>query len=273
MVVTDLDGTLLDDDHRLSPGNREALLRLGRARVLRAVATGRSLYSACQVMHRDFPVDYLIFSSGAGVVSWPAQQLLRARDLDHAAAVDAVSVLRRCGMDFMLHEATPANHRFFYHLSGGGAPDFHRRISRYTDHCRSWPETGPGRGPFSQLLAIEGPEARVRLDELRAALAPLHVVRTTSPLDHASYWYEIFAPGVNKADGARWVLERYGVDPSQVLAVGNDFNDEDLLEWAHEARVVANAPAELRDRFGEAPSNVADGFSVATARWLSVRSG
>lgn len=273
MVVTDLDGTLLDDTHRLSPGNREALLRLGQARVLRAVATGRSLFSACQVMGPDFPVDYLIFSSGAGVVSWPARQLLRARDMDHAAALNAVDVLREAGMDFMLHEATPANHRFYYHVHGGGSPDFHRRIGRYAGHCRSWPEAGPGPGPFSQLLAIEGPEARLRLEELRAVLAPLHVVRTTSPLDHASCWYEIFAPGVNKADGARWVLERYGVDPGQVLALGNDFNDEDLLEWAHEARVVANAPAELRRRFGEAPANVADGFSVATARWLSGRSG
>lgn len=275
MVVTDLDGTLLNDRHQLSVGNREALVRLAHLGVVRVVATGRSLYSACHVMDRDFPVDYLVFSSGAGVVSWPARELLRARDMEHGAALDAAEVLREAGLDFMLHDATPANHRFFYYQSDGrGAgtnPDFHRRIGRYTDHCQAWPEAGPGNGPFSQLLAIEGSRARVRLEELRATLSPLHVVRTTSPLDHASYWYEIFAPGVNKADGARWVLERYHLDHRHVLALGNDFNDEDLLDWAHQARVVANAPAELRQRFDTAPANVEDGFSVAVGQWWSER--
>ena len=40
LVVTDLDGTLLDSASRLSDANREALETLGRNGVVRAVATG-----------------------------------------------------------------------------------------------------------------------------------------------------------------------------------------------------------------------------------------
>ena len=82
LVVTDLDGTLLDSASRLSDGNREALETLGRNGVVRAVATGRSLYSARLVMLEDFPVDYLAFSSGAGIVSWDDGRLLRSLAMD-----------------------------------------------------------------------------------------------------------------------------------------------------------------------------------------------
>ena len=50
MVVTDLDGTLLDAGARLGAENRQALERLGEAGSLRVVATGRSLHSAEAVL-------------------------------------------------------------------------------------------------------------------------------------------------------------------------------------------------------------------------------
>ena len=79
--------------------------------------------------------------------------------------------------------------------------------------------------------------------------------------------YEVFAEGVSKADGAAWLLERHGIDRRRVLALGNDFNDESLLAWAAESRVVANAPAALRQRFDVVPDNQEHGFSVAVDAW------
>ena len=66
MVITDLDGTLLNSGRIVSPENRRALERLGELGVVRVIATGRSLFSFNKVIERDFPVDYLLFSSGGG---------------------------------------------------------------------------------------------------------------------------------------------------------------------------------------------------------------
>ena len=46
LVVTDLDGTLLDTGARLGDTNRRVLEQLGENGCLRVVATGRSLHSA-----------------------------------------------------------------------------------------------------------------------------------------------------------------------------------------------------------------------------------
>jgi hydroxymethylpyrimidine pyrophosphatase-like HAD family hydrolase len=49
------------------------------------------------------------------------------------------------------------------------------------------------------------------------------------------------------------------------VAVGNDYNDRDLLEWAHQAYVVANAAASLKRRYTVVASNDDQGFAQAMA--------
>ena len=90
-------------------------------------------------------------------------------------------------------------------------------------------------------------------------------VLTTSPLDHRSRWIEIFPPAASKSLAAEWLRTRHGVDHDEVVAVGNDYNDRDLLEWARHAYVVANAAPSLRARYAVVASNDDEGFAEAMA--------
>ena len=112
IAVTDLDGTLLDGSHRLSRANRAALHTLGEAQILRVVATGRSPFSARKVIDSEFPIDYLVCSSGAAILSWPQNDLLKSTDLPGSRAIQVAHRLKELELDFMLHAATPENHRF-----------------------------------------------------------------------------------------------------------------------------------------------------------------
>ena len=96
----------------------------------------------------------------------------------------------------------------------------------------------------------------------------MHVVRTTSPLDHASTWIELFPDGVSKAHASDWIRERHVIDPARTVAVGNDYNDLDMLEWAAHAYVVSNAPPSMRERFAVVRANDDEGFTDAVRRFL-----
>ena len=65
MVVTDLDGTLLQNDHSISKEDLETLLLLGELGICRVAATGRNLYKVRLALKPADPFDYVICSSVA----------------------------------------------------------------------------------------------------------------------------------------------------------------------------------------------------------------
>ena len=263
LVVTDLDGTLLDSTSRLSDANRATLEALGRNGVVRAVATGRSLYSARRVMHEDFPVDYLAFSSGAGIVSWDDGRLLRSLAMDAGIVSRLVARLRGLALDFMVHHAVPDTHCFHFFRSSDRNRDFDRRIELYDRFAQRGHDGACGGIEVSQLVVIEPPGGVSHLDLLAREFEDVHVVRTTSPLDHASTWIELFPVGVSKAHASDWLRDRHSIDHGRTIAVGNDYNDLDMLEWARRACVVSNAPETMRSRFEVVGANDEDGFTDA----------
>ena len=268
VVVTDLDGTLLDSASRLREANRRTLETLGRNGVVRAVATGRSLYSARLVMREDFPVDYLAFSSGAGIVSWPDGRLLHSPAMDPDLVSRLVARLRDLRLDFMVQHAAPDSHRFHFVRSSRRNVDFERRIERYRQFAEPLHDGVAAEVDVSQFVVIEPPGTRSHMERLARESDDVHVVRTTSPLDHASTWIELFSVGVSKAHAADWIRGRHAIEPACTVAVGNDYNDLDMLEWAAHACVVANAPPSMRERYTVVRANDRDGFTEAVCRFL-----
>ncbi|MBT8493737.1 MAG: HAD family hydrolase [Deltaproteobacteria bacterium] len=268
MMVTDLDGTLLDGQSLLSEDNRQALDELREHGVVRVVTTGRSLYSARKVIDDEFPIDYLSVSSGALVLDWRTRSILDSHDMSVEQAAPAIRALFDRGIDFMIHQGTPDNHHFVYHRTGSPNPDFERRIDRYREFAGEW-DREPPTGNICQLLGVEPASIPSHYRELVAELADLNVVLTTSPLDHQSRWIEIFPPHVSKASSARLIAKRHGIAHECIAAIGNDFNDRQLLEWAHRAFVVANAPTELREQYAVVASNDDNGFGEAARLLLA----
>jgi Cof subfamily protein (haloacid dehalogenase superfamily) len=269
LFITDLDGTLLRSDRSFARRDCRALQRLGEAGFVRVLATGRSMYSLSSLSIDDLPVDYVVFSTGAGVVQHPQGRLIRQKNLPASQVEFACRVLLRLGLDFMIHQPVPDNHRFVFVAANSGNSDFERRISIYRQFASPLNDS-PGRfNPASQLLAVV-PRGRAlsSLAEVKRQITELNVIRTTSPLDGESTWIEIFPAGVSKGETMAWLAARLGIEPENTVSIGNDYNDQDLLEWSAAGYVVANAPAALRKRFKTVASNDQGGVAQAADDWL-----
>lgn len=272
-VVTDLDGTLLDSEQCVGGTDRRTLEDLGRRGITRIAATGRSLYSALAVLTPDVPIDFLVHSSGAGILSWPEQRAVRVVHMAPPAAIRLTRELVSRGLDFMLHRALPQNHHFYTQRVRADNHDFERRLQRYLAFASALPSALSEDEPMSHAVVIEPPPAPGRHRELLDALPEFQVIRATSPLDGKSTWIEIYPLGVNKAAASAWIHERQGGGAALSMAVGNDYNDVELLDWANLAFVVNGAPAELRARYATVPSNDEGGFTEAVRRALHASEG
>lgn len=273
MFITDFDGTLLRDDKRLADADISALEALGTRGIPRIIATGRSWDSFREIMEklgfmgpgRVLPVDYVIFSTGAGIMAFPQADLIQQSSLG-GADVDCITrYFEDQGLDYMVHKPIPNTREFVFRSHGRSNPDFWSRIELYR-YCASamGPKKLNGFGRATQVLAVVPKnEALGVVTKARQALTGFSVIKATSPLDNRSVWIEVFPRSVSKSQAASWLGKRLGAAPANVVALGNDYNDQDLLDWAGRGFVVDNAPTDLKSRFRTVSSNNRCGVAQA----------
>ena len=269
MIIADLDGTLLNNNREVSLTDMKTLFWLGEHNIIRVIATGRNFFSLSKVLKDNFPIDYLIFSSGAGVYDWKNKTLMHSQYIPDYEVKQISEILINHKVDFMIHEMIPENHRFVYYRSGNHNPDFERRIKVYNDFAV---ELNPKKESYQhacQILAVF-PNDISLFDEIKQKFSDIKIIRTTSPLDGDSIWMEIFPEIVSKGYGINWLCKELNIDPVKTISIGNDYNDIDMLEYTAEKFVVDNAPDDLKEKFPVCKSNQENGFTDVVLRFFDV---
>jgi Cof subfamily protein (haloacid dehalogenase superfamily) len=91
-------------------------------------------------------------------------------------------------------------------------------------------------------------------------------IRTEYPARDLSI-LDLLPPGVSKGWALERLATRLGVDRQETMAIGDNWNDVDMLEWAGQGVLMGNAAAELRTMaktrgWEQAPPNDEDGVAV-----------
>jgi hydroxymethylpyrimidine pyrophosphatase-like HAD family hydrolase len=85
-------------------------------------------------------------------------------------------------------------------------------------------------------------EKALKASELSTAC---EAVRTEYPARDLSI-LDLLPPGVSKGWALERLATRLGVDRKETMAIGDNWNDVDMLEWAGQAVMMANAAQDLR---------------------------
>jgi len=269
MVITDLDGTLFNDQQKVDQENIDTLQALAEKNIIRVVATGRNLYSALNRLDEDFPIDYMIFSSGAGIYNWKNKKLIHSDYLPRDKVEYIANLLVEYNIDFMVHEMIPDNHKFVYYRGNKDNPDFERRFQIYKDFAEPLDPLKETYQHSCQVIAITKDKEDL-YTLLNHKIQGVKIIRATSPLDGESIWIEIFPEGVSKGHGVDWLCRYTGVDPSKTLGIGNDYNDLDLLNFTALSYVVDNSPDELKNFYPTCRSNQECGFTDAVKQTIDM---
>ena len=266
MILTDLDGPLLNSAGKISEENLAMLLELGRQNVVRVAATGRNLHSARQVVDHSLPFDYLIFSTGAGISAFADDKILCAHELPAHYIQALAKFFIASSVDFSIHHPIPDNHLFHWFAAPQPTSDLLTRLAHLKDFASQGPYELINRA--TQFLAISLDGLGI-IAELQNLFPHLSIIRTTSPLDRTHVWIEVFPAAASKGHAARWLCNELGIDKRNTMSIGNDYNDLAMLEWTAHGYVVANGPEDLRRRFSPAPANDEHGFAAAAKLWLT----
>ncbi|MEX0846168.1 MAG: HAD family hydrolase [Ilumatobacteraceae bacterium] len=263
LLATDLDGTLLGPSGTLSDRNIQALRAAHDAGVLVVFATGRPPFMVEELVSRVGPaVSYGVLANGSVVCSFPDQQVLRSVEFDLATAVRVIEQLRDYDTRYGFALATDTGFTF--------EAGFVERMPAATLG------TPVADVLTSAHLATEALKLMVWHDHHRAhellALLPTLLDHALAVTHMGADCVEVGPAGIDKAIALAWLCERLGIDRSDVVAFGDEYNDHEMLRWAGHSVAMANAGEVTRALCHETTSsNADDGVAVVIERLLGSR--
>ncbi len=246
ILFLDFDGTLFQPKTFISDTDLKLLKHLA-GKIIRVIATGRSLFSIKKVINDSFPIDYLIFSTGVGIMDWRKKIILHSDELDGFLVDAIITLLRQKEFSFFVHDSLPHNHYFYFNFGNPISDDFKRRLKLYKSFARPLKQRIP-KTSASQIIVITDNMNKLK-ETLKDFKLSINLIRATSPLDGQSNWFEILSRNSNKSLAAKWLTSYLKIEQGNTIAIGNDFNDLDLLNWVNKAFVMNSAPKELKKKF------------------------
>ena len=242
LIALDIDGTIIGDDHEVAERTTAAVRRAMELDVAVSLVTGRMVSSAMR-----FAVDLgltgpIVGYQGGLIRAMPLPdsrrlgKLLMHTPLPADAARSILEWTRARGLDphvnhlerFILRADDPKadDYSAFMGANAELVPDLLQAI----DH------------PVTKVLAVGEPP-------IPTEVAPLARVefagRADVTISHPRF-LEFVAPGVSKGRAVRWLARRLRIPLAATLAIGDQWNDLEMLAEVGHGTAMPSAPPEVR---------------------------
>ena len=281
LLALDLDGTLLDSRGHISERNRLAIDNAREHGVRVALVTGRRFRDSRPIaleLGLDIP---LISHNGALTKHAETLQTVSVLPLPLDAAREALRVGHEAGADALLSDDHEGLGVLVYdHLRGENSA-----AHKYVSWARRIHGEKEGANAVRQVASLEDyldhepihlafSGACKEMDELeeilKTELGSTVKILGTKYLEQDFTLLDILNPAASKGAGVAAAAAELGVAREEIMAIGDNYNDLEMLLFAGTGVVMANAPLTLREIAGLHPtaSNREDGVALAIQQFI-----
>lgn len=234
-VISDLDGTLLNSNHKVSDYSKKVIREIVNKGVKFFIATGRHHMDA-EYIRRNLELDTILITSNGSRVHDVGRKELFAHDIDAKTVRDILNI----EVDNEIHVNIYQGDRWLVEIE-------HERFKEFSGESGFIYEVMN----FKELeeyssskvfFICEDHEKLVGLKEKIEDIIPKKLNITFS----TPYCLEIMDFGISKGAALKNVLQQYNISLDEVIAFGDGLNDLEMLQLVGKGIIMGNAHDKLK---------------------------
>ncbi|WP_128893723.1 HAD family hydrolase [Longirhabdus pacifica] len=237
-VALDVDGTLLDDDHQCSSENIAAIREAHDKGIEIVLCTGRSPDSTYPILKNDIGIQGTLITHNGALTT---DEHLKIVDECGFTIETVTQLVAYCREHAVQWDVNTASDIFCEHVSDEGAEMYKKfflepkRIDNVFELKDATILKFCCYGTISEMDQLEKQFASLHLDKLG-----LRMIRS------GDFFIDVIHSDVGKGHALKQFVEQKGIKAEEVLAMGNYYNDLDMLQFAGLGIAVDNAPEEVK---------------------------
>jgi len=237
LLVSDVDGTLVDNDKKLTPATVAAVQRVRDAGIAFTIISARPKSGIMPIVG-TLALDRPVAAFNGGYVFTADGRELFHETIDPHVARGALALAEGLAVDVWVF----ADDRWYASTAEGGHVGHERIASNQEPVVRS---------EFADLAARADKITFVSDDpqvlaDLHARIDRAHAGAATVAQSQ-TYYLDVTALAANKGDGVTRLAEAFGVALDDTAAIGDQNNDRPMLARVALPIVMGNAPEAMRD--------------------------
>lgn len=263
MVVTDIDGTIVDKDSNISLNVRKTIKKMQEKGIKVVLATGR-MFRATYPVSQDLNLDTPIISYQGGLIKefCGSQKVLYSKYTDKTLAHEVIDYFRSKD----IHINVYVNDVLFVEKDD-------EYIKKYIENRNIVYKTvndlkKVDMQGLHKVLGIDKDSDKIKdaTEELKEKYKnKLYIIRSTP------YYCEVSNPEASKASALCFLRDYWGFKPEEVLAIGDQDNDIDMIEAAGIGVAMENGTPKLKEAADFITKSIDEnGFSYAMEKFCDV---
>jgi Cof subfamily protein (haloacid dehalogenase superfamily) len=250
LLAIDVDGTLLTDHGHITAEVYDALRRAVDAGWEVAIASGRTYYAVKDIAVQLPFIRYAVLSNGASIMDLPREAVVHMETLPRVIVRKAVDVMRSLGAIPALYDTNQFDQRVYYDTLDGACEFFEWYVT--TDkRCH---RTDDVLALDIDVLQIGTIARKDIIFAVREALSNDPPVVMALPFEsevfggknHEFWFLQIVGENATKHAALRRLSVDLGIPSGRLVAVGDNYNDAEMISRADVGAAMGNAPDEIK---------------------------
>ena len=250
LLAVDVDGTLITDRGHITGEVYRALERATREGWVVALASGRSYFAALPVLDELPYVDYAALTNGACLLNVKEDTVLHIEAISPVHAAEIIQTIRDRGSVPALY-TTDVRDQSVYYDTLEGACDFFSDYMKTDPRCHMIGDVAAFGGDALQIATVARRDIILRIgDDLKDR--PVEVVIVPYESAHIGgkdrdFWFlQVVHQMATKLNGIRRLARLIGIPAGRLVAVGDNYNDAEMISGADVGIAMGNAPDEIK---------------------------
>lgn len=235
ILFLDLDGTLTNDEKKITPKTKEALINIQEQGHIVALASGRptpGMVPVAEELQLEKYGGYIMSFNGGKIMNWQTKETIFENVMDRKYIPDLIRYARQNNLGLITYDAKHAlvATRMDQYIAMEAM--FINKIPAYMTDVEKYVNYNPNKCLFTAEPAISEYHEKKIAEKFGQDLG---IYRSSD------YFIEVVPKGIDKAASIKVLIEKLGISRENTIACGDGFNDLSMIRYAGVGVAMENA--------------------------------